>query len=76
MAYIFVYAIFLFTVAAYRDSCRLFLREDVLIDLDGVEFAVGEVVVLLFFEISKDSARFVVSGSKKRRLNSSKIYQK
>lgn len=44
-----MYAIFLFTVAAYRDSCRLFLREDVLIDLDGVEFAVGEIVVLLGF---------------------------
>jgi len=44
-----MYAIFLFTVAAYRDSCRLFVREDVLIDLDGVEFAVGEVVVLLGF---------------------------
>ena len=27
----------------------LFVREDVLIDLDGVEFAVGEVVVLLGF---------------------------
>ena len=33
MAYTKMYAIFLFTVAAYRDSCRLFLREDVLIDL-------------------------------------------
>ena len=29
--------------------CYLFIRKDVLIDFDGVEFAVGEVVVLLGF---------------------------